>query len=72
MTFKEYELLKLFLQNPNVAFSREKIMDKIWGYDYLGESRTVDMHIKSLRQKLGACGEYIKTVRAVGYKVELP
>lgn len=72
LTFKEYELLKLFLQNPNVAFSREKIMDKIWGYDYLGESRTVDMHIKSLRQKLGACGEYIKTVRAVGYKVELP
>ena len=64
-------MLKLFLQNPDVVFSREKIMDKIWGYDYLGESRTVDMHIKSLRQKLGACGEYIKTVRGVGYKVEL-
>ena len=71
LTFKEHELLKLFLQNPDVVFSREKIMDKIWGYDYLGESRTVDMHIKSLRQKLGACGEYIKTVRGVGYKVEL-
>ena len=72
LTFKEHELLKLFLQNPDVVFSREKIMDKIWGYDYLGESRTVDMHIKSLRQKLGACGDYIKTVRGVGYKVELP
>lgn len=71
LTFKEQELLKLFIQNPDIVFSREKIMDKIWGYDYLGESRTVDMHIKSIRQKLGPCGKYIKTVRGMGYKAEL-
>lgn len=71
LTFKEQELLKLLLINSDIVLSREKIMDKIWGFDYLGESRTVDMHIKSIRQKLGPCGGYIKTVRGIGYKVEL-
>ena len=71
LTFKEQELLKLLLLNSDIVLTREKIMDKIWGFDYLGESRTVDMHIKSIRQKLGPCGGYIKTVRGIGYKVEL-
>ena len=70
LTYKEYELLKYFLQNQGIVLSRDKIMDTIWGMDFEGESRTVDMHIKTLRQKLGKCGSYIKTVRNVGYKLE--
>ncbi|MHC1695015.1 MAG: response regulator transcription factor [Eubacteriales bacterium] len=70
LTFKEYELLKLLMSNRGVVMGREKIMDRIWGFDYEGESRTVDMHIKTLRQKLGTCGSAIKTVRGVGYKIE--
>ena len=70
LTYKEYELLKYFLQNQGIVLSRDKIMDTIWGMDFEGESRTVDMHIKTLRQKLGSCGSYIKTVRNVGYKLE--
>lgn len=69
LTYKEYELLKLLLVNKGIVLSREKIMEHVWGFDYEGESRTVDMHIKTLRQKLGSCGECIKTVRNVGYKI---
>ncbi|MEZ4358242.1 MAG: response regulator transcription factor [Eubacteriales bacterium] len=70
LTFKEYELLKYLLANPCIVLSRNKLMDKVWGTEFEGESRTVDMHIKTLRQKLGKCGEIIKTVRNVGYKIE--
>ncbi len=69
LTYKEYELLKFLMLNREIVLSREKIMDKVWGFDYEGESRTVDMHIKTLRQKLGSCGALIKTVRNVGYKI---
>ena len=70
LTFKEFEILKLFMSNPGVAFSREKLLSEIWGIDYLGESRTVDMHIKTLRQKLGESGKRIETVIGVGYRME--
>ena len=70
LTFKEYELLKLLLLNTGIVLSRDRIMDKVWGTDFEGESRTVDMHIKTLRQKLGESGSCIKTVRNVGYKIE--
>jgi len=70
LTFKEYELLHYLLLNINIVLSRDKIMATVWGYDFEGESRTVDMHIKTLRQKLGtAAGEHIKTIRSVGYKI---
>lgn len=69
LTYKEYELLKLLLESRGMVFTREKIMDRVWGFDYEGESRTVDMHIKTLRQKLGDAGQAIKTVRGVGYKI---
>lgn len=69
LTFKEYELLKLLLSNLGIVLSREKIMNKVWGFEYEGESRTVDMHIKTLRQKLGDSGSEIKTIRNVGYKI---
>ena len=70
LTYKEYELLRLFLQHPGMAFTRDQLMEKVWGTDYYGETRTVDMHIRTLRQKLGACGEQIGTVRGVGYRLE--
>ncbi len=70
LTFKEFALLKLFLQNPGIVFSRDKLLSAVWGVDYLGESRTVDVHIKTLRQKLGDAGLQIKTVIGVGYKME--
>ncbi len=70
LTYKEYELLKYLLLNPRIVLSRDKIMDRVWGTNYEGESRTVDMHIKTLRQKLGYWGKCIKTVRNVGYKIE--
>lgn len=70
LTYKEYELLKLFLQNAGIVMTREMIMDRIWGVDFEGESRTLDMHIKTLRQKMGEAGKYIKTVRNVGYRIE--
>jgi len=69
LTFKEFELLKMLLTNNGIVLSREKIMDQVWGFDYEGESRTVDMHIKTLRQKLGDAGSKIKTIRNVGYVV---
>lgn len=70
LTFKEYELLKMFMENAGIVLTRESIMDKIWGVDYCGESRTVDMHIKTLRHKLGDEGNRIRTVRNVGYVLE--
>lgn len=69
LTFKEYELLKILLENMGLVFTRDRLMNEIWGYDYKGETRTVDVHIKTLRQKLGEAGKIIKTVRNVGYKL---
>ncbi len=69
LTYKEYELLKFLLVNQNIVMSRDRILSEVWGFDYEGESRTVDMHIKTLRQKLGEAGGIIKTVRSVGYKI---
>lgn len=70
LTFKEFELLKLFLSNPGMVFTRERLMNDVWGMDHMGESRTVDMHIRTLRQKLGLYGRMIETVRNVGYRME--
>lgn len=70
LTHKEFELLKLFMNNPNMVFTRDTLMSQIWGTDYIGETRTVDMHIKTLRQKLGSAGSQIKTVIGVGYRLE--
>ena len=70
LTFKEFEILKLFMNNPGIVFSRDKIISAVWGVDYLGESRTVDMHITTLRKKLGSAGAQIETVIGVGYKME--
>lgn len=69
LTYKEFELLCLLLSGDGAVFSREQLLSRIWGYDYDGESRTVDVHIKTLRQKLGVCGESIETVRGMGYKI---
>lgn len=69
LTFKEFELLKYLLHNQGIVLSREKLMEQVWGFEFEGESRTVDMHIKTLRQKLGTSGKDIKTVRNVGYKI---
>ena len=70
LTYKEFELLRLFLSRPGVAFTREQLLSDIWGVDYAGETRTVDMHIKTLRQKLGDYGRMIETVRHIGYRLE--
>lgn len=70
LTFKEYELLKLLLSNPGIAFTRDQLFAEVWGTDYIGESRTVDMHIRTLRQKLGQYGAMIQTIRGVGYRLE--
>lgn len=70
LTRKEFSLLKLFLEHPGIVFSRDQILSEIWDVDYLGESRTVDMHIKTLRQKLGESGKLIETVIGVGYRLE--
>ena len=71
LTYKEFELLRLFLTYPGTAFTRDQLMETVWGMDYCGETRTVDMHIRTLRQKLGPCGEMIQTVRNVGYRLEV-
>ena len=68
LTYKEYQLLRLFLSHMGTAFTRDQLMEQVWGMDFYGESRTVDMHIRTLRQKLGVYGEYIETVRSVGYR----
>ncbi len=70
LTYKEYELLRMLVQNTGIVTPREAIMERIWGTDYEGESRTLDMHIKTLRQKLGEAGSLIKTIRNVGYIIE--
>ena len=70
LTYKEYELLYLFLSQPGIAFTREQLLSSIWNTEYLGETRTVDMHIRTLRQKLGNYGHIIETVRNVGYRLE--
>ena len=70
LTFKEFEILKFFMSNPGIVFSRDKLLSEVWEIDYLGESRTVDMHIKTLRPKLGDAGALIETVIGVGYKME--
>lgn len=70
LTYKEFELLRLFMVHPGTAFTREQLMERVWGTDYCGETRTVDMHIRTLRQKLGEYGEMIETVRGVGYRLE--
>ena len=70
LTHKEFEMLKFFMLNPGMVFSRDRLMSEIWGMDYIGETRTIDMHIKTLRQKLGNAGSQIKTVIGVGYRLE--
>ncbi len=69
LTMKEFELLALLLSNPGIVFTRAQLLDKIWGYQFDGESRTVDVHIRTLRQKLKEAGHYIETIRGVGYRV---
>lgn len=71
LTLKEFELLHTFMTNPGRAFTREQLLTSVWCEDFLGETRTVDVHVGTLRQKLGACGKYIRTVRGVGYKLEV-
>lgn len=70
LTLKEYDLLKLFMENIGRAFTRDQILSSVWGTEYVGETRTVDVHIGTLRTKLGSAGDYIKTVRGVGYRME--
>ena len=70
LTYKEYELLKYLAYNKGIVLTRDNLMDKIWSTDYEGESRTLDVHIKTLRQKLGVAGSYIRTVRNVGYYLD--
>lgn len=69
LTLKEYDLLRLFMESPGRVFTREELLSGVWGVGYMGESRTVDVHIGTLRSKLGRCGEYIGTVRGVGYRM---
>ena len=70
LTLKEYEMLRLFMKNPGRVFTRDQLLSQVWDSDYAGETRTVDVHVGTLRTKLGACGEYIETVRGVGYRME--
>ncbi len=72
LTLKEYELIRLFLNSPGQVFNRDQLLTSVWENDFIGETRTVDVHIATLRTKLGAAGEYIKTVRGVGYLLEAP
>lgn len=69
LTLKEYELLKRLMENSNIVMTRDSLLEEIWGYDFDGETRTVDVHIRTLRQKLGKCGERVETVRGVGYRI---
>ena len=71
LSFKEFELLTYFIENKGIALSREKILNNVWNYDYFGDARTIDTHVKKLRSKLGDCGDYIKTVWGMGYKFEV-
>ena len=69
LTLKEFELLRLLFKNAGIVLTRDQLLEDIWGYDFDGETRTVDVHVRTLRQKLGVAGEYIETVRGVGYKM---
>ena len=71
LSLREYELLKYLLDNENIALSRDKILNNVWNYDYYGDSRTIDSHIKKIRHKLGKKGKYIQTIRGIGYKFEI-
>lgn len=71
LTLKEFEVLRVMMENPGQVFTRDRLLAEIWGYDFDGETRTVDVHMRTLRQKLGACGDYIQTVRGVGYRMEV-
>ena len=71
LSFREYELLKYLVDNENIALSRDKILNTVWNYDYYGDSRTIDSHIKKVRHKLGKKGKYIQTIRGIGYKFEV-
>ena len=71
LSLREYELLTYLMENENIALSRDKILNNVWNYDYYGDSRTIDSHIKKIRHKLGKKGKYIKTMRGVGYKFEI-
>ncbi len=71
LSFKEFELLLYFVENKGIALSREKILNNVWNYDYFGDARTIDTHVKKLRNKLGECGDYIKTIWGMGYKFEI-
>lgn len=71
LSFREYELLKYLIDNENIALSRDKILNTVWNYDYYGDSRTIDSHIKKIRHKLGKKGKYIQTIRGIGYKFEV-
>ena len=72
LTLKEFEVLRVMLESPGQVFTRDRLLGEVWGYDFDGETRTVDVHMRTLRQKLGPCGEYIATVRGVGYRMEVP
>ena len=71
LSLREYELLKYLVDNENIALSRDKILNNVWNYDYYGDSRTIDSHIKKIRHKLGKKGKYIETMRGVGYKFQI-
>lgn len=71
LSFKEFELLTYFMENPGIALSREKILNHVWNYDYFGDARTIDTHVKKLRSKMGEKGDYIKTIWGMGYKFEV-
>ena len=70
LTYKEFELLKIFVAHPGIAFTRDQLFSQVWNMDYMGDSRTLDMHVRTLRMKLGASGKYIETVRNIGYRWE--
>jgi len=71
LSYKEFELITYFAENQGIALSREKILNNVWNYDYFGDARTIDTHVKKLRNKLGDKGEYIKTIWGMGYKFEV-
>ena len=71
LSYKEFELLSYFMENEGIALSREKILNNVWNYDYFGDARTIDTHVKKLRSKLGDKGEYIRTIWGMGYKFEV-
>ena len=71
LSYKEFELLAYFMENQGIALSREKILNNVWNYDYFGDARTIDTHVKKLRSKMGAKGDFIKTIWGMGYKFEV-